>query len=168
MRTVLSTDPVCYTSIRGFLTHLGEMAIQERLLCHCSVLQSLHKRNKSLQPFSQCYLKVKNSNSHSEDCLSKSVVCLKAFMHSLHLELPEELQVLVIYESVRVNSEGLVKPQQSQVSAVPHTFRSSEENSLNNTGNKINISYFIQKSNCRTCLLSTTWKTLANSRRLNV
>ena len=42
-------------------------------------------------------MKVKSRNVN---CLSESVMHLEAFMHSLHLELPEELQVHDIYQSV--------------------------------------------------------------------
>lgn len=95
--------PVCNRSIGGFIAHLGKVAIEEGLLCHLFVLQSLEedKHNKSFRSFGQCcYLKVKSSNLYCLHRLSESVLHLKAFMHSLHLELPEELQVVDIYQSV--------------------------------------------------------------------
>lgn len=69
---------------------------------------------------------------------------LEAFMHSLHLELPEELQVHDIYQSVWVHSAGLVEPQQCQVSAVFDTLRPSKQDALNNTENHMNMALFIQ------------------------
>lgn len=95
--------PVCNRSIEGFLPPLGKVAIEEGLLCHLFVLQFLEedKHNKSLKSLGQCcYLKVNSSNLYCLRCLSKFALHLKAFMHSLHLELPEELQVRDIHQSV--------------------------------------------------------------------
>lgn len=78
--------PVCDRSIGGCLSHLGKVAIEEGLLCHLFVLQSLDKdeHNKSFQSFGQrCYLKAKGSDLCSKHCL---LICIAP--QSTHAQSP--------------------------------------------------------------------------------